>query len=114
MNTEVNKNFGRQDTGDLTTMMSEKLMDPTIVERYGTSIKMTMGREYNKYLTDKYETLKKEFSKIDKNSDQHIDFEELFDFFSNYEGNTGVRLSREYLESLYDFMDQDKNNEITV
>lgn len=110
----INKFFGRQDTKDLTELMSSKLMDNSIVERYGTSLKMTMGREYNKYLNDKYEKLKEEFKKIDKNSDNHIQFGELFDFFKNYETNTGVRLTKEYLESLYEFMDKDANKEISM
>ena len=106
--------FGRRDTQDLTELMSERLMDHSIVERYGTSLKMTMGREYNKYLNERYMVLKKEFQDIDKNSDSMIDFNELCEFFNAYESTTGVRLSKEYIESLYEFMDQDKNHQITM
>ena len=110
----VNKSYGRQDTRDLTELMASKLMDASIVERYGTSLKMSMWREYNKYLNEKYEKLKKEFQKIDKNSDNHIEFSELYDFFKDYESTTGVRLTEEYLQSLYEFMDKDSNKEITM
>lgn len=103
-----------QEIIELTEIMSQRLVDPTIVERYGTSLKMSMGREYNKYLNQKYHKLKEEFSKIDKNSDNRISFDELYSFFMNYEDKTGVKLTREYLQGLYEFMDQDHNKEITV
>ena len=104
----------RKNTKDLTQIMSERLMDPSIVERYGTSLKMTMGREYNKFLNEKYNKLKKEFEQIDKNSDDKIEFEELYEFFRSYEKKTGVQLSKEYIENLYEFMDQDSNQEISM
>lgn len=104
----------RRPTSELTEIMTEKLMDPTIVERYGTSLKMSMGREYSKYLNEKYQKLKEEFQNIDKNSDHYIQFEELFEFFSTYQNKTGVQISREYIEDLFDYMDQDKNKEITM
>lgn len=108
------KSGNRRETSDLTEIMSERLMDPTIVERYGTSLKMTMGREYNKYLNEKYDKLKKEFKQIDRNSDDKLQFDELYDFFMTYENKTGVKISKEYIESLYDFIDQDKNHEISM
>lgn len=104
----------RKNTADLTQIMTERLMDPSIVERYGTSLKMTMGREYNKFLNEKYNKLKKEFEQIDKNSDDKIEFEELYEFFTSYQNKTGVQLSREYVENLYEFMDQDSNQEISM
>lgn len=104
----------RRATAELTEMMSERLLDPSIIERYGTSLKMTMGREYSNYLKNKYDKLKKEFSKIDKNSDEEIDFDEMYEFFKNYESQTGVSLSKEYIESIYDMIDQDKNHKISV
>lgn len=104
----------RRPTSELTGIMTERLLDPSIVERYGTSLKMSMGREYKEYLNQRYEKLKKEFEAIDKNHDEHIQFDELYDFFSNYKEKTNVEISKEYLEDLFDFMDQDMNREITM
>lgn len=104
----------RRDTDFLTEYMSEKLIDKTLIERYGTSLKMSMGKEYQSYLKDKYEKLKKEFVQIDKNGDDKIQFEELLSFFNSYKTKTGVELTDEYMENLYDFMDQNKDDAISV
>ena len=104
----------KKEPEELTNIMTEKLMDPTIVERYGTSMKMSMGREYSKMLSDRYEILVKEFEKINKKSEDLINISELHNFFTSYQDKTKVVVSRDEIEALFDFMDLDSGNEITI
>lgn len=112
--TNAKSERSRRDTSDLTQYMANQLMDVTIVERYGTSLKMSMGREYNKYLSDKYEKLKNEFEVVNKTTEDSLNFDELVNFFNNYESKTGVKLSEEYFESLYEYLEHDKNKDIDI
>ena len=104
----------RRQTNQLTELMTHRLQDQSIVNRYGTSLKISMGRDYNNYLNEKYALLKKEFAAIDKDSNQEISFEELFDFMKGYESKTGVTLTKEYIQDVFDFMDQDQGNSISM
>ena len=110
----IETNNTRATPEELTEIMTEKLMDPTIVERYGTSLKMSMGREYSKFLKERFEKLKKEFSTIDKNSDDILDFQELYEFFTSYSDTTNLEITKEYIEDLYEFIDHNKDNAISV
>lgn len=104
----------RRETAQLTELMTERLQDKSIVNRYGTSLKVSMGRDYTNYLNERYQKLKEEFNKIDKNSDQELTFEEYFDFFAEYQKETGIELTRDYLQDVFDFMDQDQGSTITI
>ena len=59
----------------VTSQMMTRIVDEHLMTRYGTSIRINMGREYQKYLDSKYSLLKSEFEKINKNSDDGIDIE---------------------------------------
>ncbi len=104
----------RRETSQLTELMTERLQDQSIVNRYGTSLKISMGRDYTNYLNEKYDKLKQEFKLIDKNSDNMITFDELFSFMQQYEKKTGIALTREYIQDVFDFMDQDQGSTISV
>jgi Ca2+-binding EF-hand superfamily protein len=57
-------------------------MDQTLAGRYGTSLQVNMGREFQKQLRNKYRELQDEFLSIDKNSDDKITIDELIDFLN--------------------------------
>ena len=69
----------------VTSQMMTQIVDEHLMTRYGTSIRVNMGREYQKYLDSKYALLKSEFEKINKNSDDGIDIDELTEFLNLYE-----------------------------
>ena len=117
MTTEIKPNLDsskRKNTTELTEILTKRLIDPSIIERYGTSLKMSMGREYTEYLNDRYEKLKKEFELIDKNSDELITFDELYEFLDSYKEKTNIKIDKEYVIELFDFMDQDHGKSISV
>lgn len=64
--------------------LTRQLIDENLMQKYGTSLDINMGREYQKYLDEKYRTLRKEFSRINKNEDDFISIEELTDFVNYY------------------------------
>jgi hypothetical protein len=95
--------------------IKSKLTDNEFIKKYGTSVSVNMGREYEKHLQEKYTKLKAEFDKINKNPDDGIDKEELLDFLNNYsKGNAKIEFSKDYLERLFMFLDLDHNNQITM
>ena len=104
----------RKNTTQLTELLTQRLVDPSIIDRYGTSLKISMGREYTDYLNEKYEKLKKEFSQIDKNSDELISFDELYVFLDGYKEKTNIKIDEEYVRELFDFMDQDHGKSISM
>lgn len=117
MNSDLNSKTDsskRKNTMELTELLTQRLIDQSIIERYGTSLKISMGREYTEYLNEKYEKLKKEFKVIDKNSDNEITFDELYDFLDLYKEKTNIKLDREYIVELFDLMDQDHGKSISV
>jgi hypothetical protein len=74
----------RKDSSILSAILTAKLLDENLIARYGTSLNINMGREYQKYLDEKYLELKNEFDKINKNSDDSITLDELIDFMNKY------------------------------
>ena len=77
-------NLGRKNSALLAANLTLELIDDNLMQKYGTSLDINMGREYQKYLDDKYRTLRKEFSRINKNEDDYISLEELTDFVNAY------------------------------
>ena len=58
----------RKTSVELTGLMMSQIVDDNLMQRYGTSLTVNMGREYQKYLDEKYVNLKNEFNKINKES----------------------------------------------
>lgn len=121
LNTNTNDDTVDLNTSDyLTNIMSEKLVDQTIVERYGTSIKMSMGREYKSYLNDKYHKLKKELRDLKKHSEDLVEIKELVDFFNFKRRVIGITkenyndIEIKEMELLFDYMDQDPSKSISM
>lgn len=104
----------RRETSQLTEIMTQRLQDQSIVERYGTSLKISMGRDYTEYLNEKYAKLKAEFEIIDKDSNQELSFDELFSFLKEYEKETKISLTREYIQDVFDLMDKDHGSSISM
>lgn len=104
----------KRETSQLTEMMTQRLQDQSIVERYGTSLKISMGQEYTEYLNQKYAKLKSEFEMIDKDSNQELSFDELFEFLKGYEKETNIPLTKEYIQDLFDLMDKDHGSTISM
>jgi hypothetical protein len=73
----------RRNTSDIATQLTQQLLDDKLMKRYGTSLNVNMGREYQKVLEKKYLRLKEEFDKINKNTDDFISIDELTDFINN-------------------------------
>ena len=74
----------RKNSAVMTAQLIGKLVDENLMQRYGTSLEVNMGREYQKYLDKKYQDLKQEFDKINKNSDEFISLSELTEFINSY------------------------------
>lgn len=74
--------------------LTSKLIDENLMNKYGTSLEINMGREYQKYLDEKYVFLKNEFAKINKNADDVITYDELVDFLKGYENEVNFNLKR--------------------
>lgn len=103
-------------TSEIYNEIKAKLMDQQFMNKYGTSVAVNMGREYQKHLEEKYEKLKLEFDKINKNPDDGIDRQELIDFLNSFKKSSGkeINFSEDYVEQLFKFLDLDKNNIITM
>jgi hypothetical protein len=74
----------RKSSAVLAARLTAELLDENLMQRYGTSLDINMGREYQKYLDKKYHDLKSEFDKINKNHDDFITLEELTEFLNSY------------------------------
>jgi len=74
----------RKNSALLAATLTKELIDENLMQRYGTSIDVNMGREYQKFLDKKYHDLKAEFDKIDKNQDEHLTIDELLEFVNSY------------------------------
>jgi hypothetical protein len=103
-----------KDSANLTAMLTNKLLDENLMQRYGTSLNINMGREYQKYLDEKYLNLKDEFERINKNSDDIITVDELSDFINSYSEETGRKYDMPYITKLFNLIDINKNKEITM
>lgn len=68
----------------LTKELTKKLVDLDLMHKYGTSLEINMSRDYEKNIDRKYQYLKTEFEKINKNSDDLISFDELKEFIFTY------------------------------
>lgn len=101
-------------TEEIFNEIKNKLSDPVFTNKYGTSVTFNMGREYQKHLEEKYAKLKKEFDKINKNPNNGIDKLELLEFFKNYQQKNTINFSEDYVDKLFNLIDLDKNNEITM
>jgi hypothetical protein len=73
----------RKNSAELTAILTSKLLDDNLMKRYGTSLSVNMGREYQKYLDKKYLQLKAEFDVINKNTDDVITIDELSEFVNS-------------------------------
>lgn len=80
----MSASVNRRKSIELTSLMMNQIIDENLMQRYGTSLQVNMGREYQKYLDEKYTTLRKEFDKINKDLDEGIDANELTDFLNIY------------------------------
>lgn len=90
-----------------------KLFDKKLVNRYGTGLKTQMSDEDS--ISKRYELLKEEFSRINKDGNDYIDVEEFFQFSQNYrELPGGKAVSRNYIEKMFAYMDTDKDNKISI
>jgi hypothetical protein len=74
----------RKNSALLAAKLTKELIDENLMQRYGTSIDVNMGREYQKFLDKKYHDLKAEFDKIDKNLDEYLTIDELLEFVNSY------------------------------
>ena len=83
----------RKNSSELTAQITSKLLDENLMQRYGTSLNINMGREYQKYLDEKYSKLKVEFDKINKNSDDVITLDELTEFMNIYHADVNLKLN---------------------
>ena len=82
--TQTQKKPERKTSEQLTSLMMSQIIDDNLMQRYGTSLSINMGREYQKYLDEKYVKLKLEFDKINKDFDDGIDSEEMNVFLNSY------------------------------
>ena len=76
--------YNRKTSALLTAELSRKLVDTDLMHKYGTSLNVNMSRDYQRNLEIKYQELKKEFEKINKDSDDFISFDELKAFLHSY------------------------------
>jgi hypothetical protein len=63
-------------------MLAEGVTDENLKNRYGTSVNEYMTREHSKEIQKKINQLRDEFSKIGKNKNSQITFNELVSFFN--------------------------------
>lgn len=92
----------------------EKLYDENLIRRYGTSLNVNMGREYKNFLEKKYIILEKEFTRINKDSNDFIDMQELSEFIHSYESETKKKLPDNYCAQLFDLIDLNHDKNITI
>ena len=69
---------------DLIKELSKSLLDPTLLKRYGANMHPSMSLDYEKYLLKRYNELKIEFMRINKNIEDGITLEELTEFLNSY------------------------------
>src|SRR5688500_12186045 len=79
----------RKNSVEWSAQIASKILDGDLKERYGTSLNINMGREYQQYIDQKYQSLKSEFDQIDKDADDIITIEELMVFLNHYSKDTG-------------------------
>lgn len=79
-----NISLERKNSSKMTALIASRLIDDNLMQRYGTSLDINMGREFHKYLDKKYQDLKVEFNKIDKDADDMINVDELVKFVNSF------------------------------
>jgi hypothetical protein len=79
-------------TSAIATQLTSQLLDDNLMKRYGTSLNVNMGREYQKHLEKKYLRLKSEFDKINKNTDEIISLDELTDFINEISAEVRITI----------------------
>lgn len=84
-NSGYSKQPDRKTSVELVSHMMSQIVDDNLMQRYGTSLTVNMGREYQKYLDEKYFKLKKEFERINKDMDEGIDSQEMSIFLNAYQ-----------------------------
>jgi Ca2+-binding EF-hand superfamily protein len=96
--------------------VNEKIFDETFVKKYGTSVSFNMGLEYEDILTKNFVQLQDQFKKIDKDYNSYIDKNELFEFLTklNQETGRGNKLQKNSIDDLFKFLDSDSDNKITM
>jgi hypothetical protein len=75
---------GEESIPSLIKDLSKSLLDPTLLKRYGTNMTPSMSLDYEKYLMKRYNELKVEFMRINKNIEDGITIDELTDFLNSY------------------------------
>ena len=113
----------RKTSVELTGLMMSQIIDENLMQRYGTSLQVNMGREYQKYLDEKYTKLKLEFDRINKDLDEGIDLDEMTSFLNIYEVEVKIFLylikskkhfDKEYCRNLFNLLDKDRSGKISV
>lgn len=90
-----------------------RLFDKKLVNRYGTGLKTQISDEDS--ISKRYDFLKEEFARINKDENDYIDVEELFQFSQNYKDSIeGKTVNRNYIEKLFAYMDTDKDKKISI
>ena len=74
---ENNPKYKKKLSSELSGIMMNQIIDESLMQRYGTSLSINMGREYQQYLEEKYVKLNKEFEKINLDLDEGSDSYEL-------------------------------------
>lgn len=81
----MSASYERKNTDDFVNAITSELMDESLQTRFGTSLQVNMGREYQKILVEKYRELHKEFKRINKDPRDGITVDELLDFLNTNE-----------------------------
>lgn len=114
----------RKTTIQVASNLASNIFDPETVQRYGTSVDDNMAREHAKRLREKYHQLKREFFEINKDSNSFISLQELCAFFNNRDKvslimahnilKKGKNFNQQYIAKVFDLMDKNKDEQITV
>ena len=74
--------LGKKTTLQTAQILAEGVTDENLKNRYGTNVNEYMTREHSKEIQKKINQLRDEFSKIGKNKNSQITFNELVSFFN--------------------------------
>lgn len=113
-NNNINETKKKKRTSELALELVSKLIDNQLVNRYGTSIRQNFAIDQEEKIIQKYEVLKNEFEKINKDDNDFIDLEEFKTFVKSYENTTHKKLPKGYCEQLFSLIDIDHDKKITI
>ena len=65
--------------------LSKSLLDPTLLKRYGTNMHASMSLDYEKYLMNRYNELKLEFLRINKNIEDYCERKRKIEALAEHE-----------------------------